>query len=47
MPDLILIVTVLPPFETFGSAVARSGVGLLSVGFQPYKRPLGRLVEPW
>ena len=35
MPFLILIVSVLPPFETFGSAVARSGVGVVSSGFQP------------
>ena len=36
MPGLILIVSVLPSSETCGSAVARSGVGLVSSGLYPY-----------
>ncbi len=36
MPCRIGIVSVLPPSETWGSAVARSGVGVVSSGFQPY-----------
>jgi hypothetical protein len=36
MPDLIVIVSVLPPFETFGSPVARSGDGTVWSGFHPY-----------
>ena len=34
-PGLIFTVMVLPPFETAGRAVARSGVGVVSFGFQP------------
>ena len=36
MFGLILTVTVLPPLETSGRSSARSGVGLVSSGFQPY-----------
>ena len=35
MPVLILIVSVLPPFEIFGRPVARSGVGCLAGAGQP------------